>query len=199
TTQNLTGEVTMGSLDRLAEIANKHGRPPGEHGLSAGGTSNTYFDGKHVIGFSEVLKITVDTLLNILPQYYIVGIGGPAVGAILVVGATADRYGQGGCSIDTFYIRSEEKLHGTKQRLEGYLPENGKVALFDDTITTGNSLLKTIEFVEDRGCEVVIVTALLDRQEGGLERIRDAGYDALALLKMEPDGNIIPVDIWNRP
>lgn len=186
-------------LQKLAEIASKYGLLSGEFTLSSGGITDTYyFDGRRVTLSPEGLTIIVDILLEILPPYSIQGIGGPTLGADAVVGATVYRFQLENMPIVGFLIRSKEKTHGTKNKLEGHLPENGRVAIFDDTITSGDSIMKAIDVVENQGCEVVIVTVLLDRQAGGLQRIRDAGYDAVALLKLEPDGSITPADIWDR-
>jgi len=38
--------------------------------------------------------------------------------------------------------------------------------------TTGGSALRTIEAIRNEGYQVVAVFALVDRQEGGLERVR---------------------------
>jgi len=66
-----------------------------------------------------------------------------------------------------------------------------KVAAFDDTVSTGGSLLAAIDAVEAFGCEVVLVMAVLDRHQGGgdeldgtgLERDRDTAQGPQARLR----------------
>lgn len=185
-------------LQRLADIAREHGLLSGEFILSSGRKTKTYFDGRRVTLLPEGLTVIVDALTEILTPYSIQGFGGPTLGADPVVGAAVYRFQQLHAPIDGFLVRSREKTHGTKNRLEGQLPEDGRVAIFDDTITTGNSIMEAIDVVEKQGCRVGIVVALLDRGEGGLRRIRDAGYDAVALLKLGSDGSISPADVWSR-
>ena len=189
------GVVTV-ELRRLADVANELGLLTGDFTLSSGETTPNYFDGRLVTLSPDGLEMVVDALCDILPQYSIDAIGGPTLGADAVVGATMDRFQRGGKSISGFLVRAERKVHGTNKLLEGPLSGSEVVAIFDDTITSGKSILNTIAVVEELGCRVAVVVVLLDRKAGGLERIRDAGYYAIALLELEPDGEIIPADVW---
>ena len=92
--------------------------------------------------------------------------------------------------IPAFIVRKEAKSHGTGKGVEGPLKVGSKVAIIDDTCTTGGSLFQAIEAAEREGCVVVKVVAVLDRREGGGEEIRRRGYDFIALLEADPDGKI---------
>ena len=54
--------------------------------------------------------------------------------------------------------------------------------MLEDVVTTGGSLLKACERVRAAGLEIVAVCAILDREEGGREKLREAGYDLRALF-----------------
>ena len=74
-------------------------------------------------------------------------------------------------------VRKEPKKHGTMSFIEGPILEKGtKVAVVDDVVTSGSSLLKSIERLVAAGFQPVQVLAVLDRQEGGREAIEAAGY-----------------------
>ena len=81
-------------------------------------------------------------------------------------------------------VRKEAKGHGTGQYVEGLgnFTAGDKVAMLEDVVTTGGSLLKACDRVRDAGMEIVAVCAILDREEGGREKLRDAGYDLRALF-----------------
>jgi orotate phosphoribosyltransferase len=49
-------------------------------------------------------------------------------------------------------------------------------------MTTGGSLLKAIEALENEGCQVVKVLVLIDRLEGGSEALQSKGYDVEAVF-----------------
>ena len=63
------------------------------------------------------------------------------------------------------------KTHGTGRRIEGLLEPGSRVVVVDDVVTTGGSTLRAIEAVEEAGHTVVAVTCLVDREEGGSERL----------------------------
>ena len=59
------------------------------------------------------------------------------------------------------------------------------VAMLEDVVTTGGSLLKACRRIQDSGLEIVAVCAILDRQEGGREILKKEGFDLLALFTRE--------------
>jgi len=85
--------------------------------------------------------------------------------------------------MDAVYIRKATKEHGTKKMLEGadHLSPGAKVAIVEDTVTTGGSTLRAVQAVRDAGFEVAGVVAVVDRLEGGADAIREAGVGFSAL------------------
>lgn len=53
------------------------------------------------------------------------------------------------------YVRSKPKDHGRGKQIEGRCEEGDKVVLIDDLISTGGSILKTVEAVQKEGVEVI--------------------------------------------
>jgi orotate phosphoribosyltransferase len=60
-----------------------------------------------------------------------------------------------------------------------------RVAVFDDTVTTGGSLKHAIDQVEAEACRVVQVLAIVDRQEGARQNFAQWGYPFHALFTIE--------------
>ena len=174
---------------RIREIASEVGAfLRGEFTLTSGKKSNYYFDGKKVTlspeGAYQVGKVIFDQLAGV----GIDAIGGVPVGAYPMVAAVALVSHLEGKPIPAFMVREETKEHGTKRKIEGHLKEGSRVALVDDVITTGGSLLRAIEAVEMAKCKVVKVVALVDRHEGGSDRLKEEGYDFSAILHLWPSG-----------
>ena len=71
-----------------------------------------------------------------------------------------------------FYIRPKAKLHGRGRRIEGILMPGNRVLLVDDLITTGLSLRKAANAIRAEGGVVSDALVLLDREEGGRERLK---------------------------
>ena len=79
--------------------------------------------------------------------------------------------------MEGFWVRSEVKQHGTKKLIEGNLKDGGRVVILDDVITRGSSSVKAIQGVRARGCEVVLVLALVDRLCGAAQLFRENGVE----------------------
>jgi orotate phosphoribosyltransferase len=59
------------------------------------------------------------------------------------------------------------------------------VALLEDVVTTGGTLLQVIERVKSQGFEVGLVATVVDRQEGGVEALAAQGYKLVAVFNRE--------------
>ena len=67
----------------------------------------------------------------------------------------------------------------------------------DDALTTGGSLLQAAEKVVSVGTRVAAIYTLLDREEGGRERLEAAGYRTRSVFLrrdlLTADGQALPV------
>jgi orotate phosphoribosyltransferase len=109
-------------------------------------------------------------------------VGGLTLGADPVAYAIAHAAAVAQRRVDAFTVRKEAKAHGTGRLIEGNLQEGTRVVLVEDVITSGGSALKAKEAVESAGAVVLGVLAVVDREQGGRDRIRDAGCEAVALF-----------------
>jgi orotate phosphoribosyltransferase len=82
-----------------------------------------------------------------------------------------------------FIVRKEAKGHGQTKLIEGNFQSGMKVVVIDDVVTRGDSTLKAIDAVEAAGGQVAFVVALVDREQGGCDRIRERGHAVFALFK----------------
>jgi uridine monophosphate synthetase len=82
------------------------------------------------------------------------------------------------------YPRKEVKSYGTSQRIEGVYQAGHIVVLIEDVITTGGSLVNTIQTLERAELVVKDVIVLVDREQGGRERLKAAGYELHAILTL---------------
>jgi orotate phosphoribosyltransferase len=69
------------------------------------------------------------------------------------------------------YIRKGARLHGRQRRVEGILVSGDRVLIVDDLVTTGLTLKRAAEAVTAEGGIVKEAIALLDREEGGKEKL----------------------------
>jgi orotate phosphoribosyltransferase len=110
------------------------------------------------------------------------GVGGLTFGADPIAMATAFASELQGMPIQAFSIRKTKKDHGIAQWVEGDLPSGARVVVIDDVATTGGSTIKAVTRARENGLEVIRVVVLVDRQEGGLDNIRQHVPDVRALI-----------------
>lgn len=107
-------------------------------------------------------------------------VGGLTLGADPVAYAIAHRSWLEGVPLDAFSVRKKAKEHGTGQRIEGGLPPEGRCILVEDSMTTGGSALNAAEAVTELGARILAVFTLVDRMEGGRERLAEKGLELIA-------------------
>ena len=178
-------------VQRLLELAVELGALKyGEFTLSSGKKSSYYFDGRLLSLNPEGAHLIGKSLLPLMHKSSVEAIGGPTLAADPIVTAVSlASYAQGE-GIPGFIVRKETKDHGTGQLIEGHITPGSRVAIVDDTCTTGGSLFHAIQAAESYGCEVVKVIAILDRREGGTEELIRRGYDFSSLMAANPEGQI---------
>ena len=184
---------TAAAIDRLLELALERGAIRyGDFTLSSGRQSSYYFDGRLLSLDPEGAHLIGEMLLPLMAAAGVAAIGGPTLGADPIVAAVAAASWRLGTPLPGFIVRKEAKGHGMAQLIEGPLSAGARVAIVDDTCTTGGSLFHAIAAAEAAGCEVAVVMAILDRNEGGSQAIRERGYPFTALLVGGDDGVIRP-------
>lgn len=156
--------------------------------LASGRESSYYLDGRMVTLSPEGAYLTGKLMLDQARRLGVEAVGGLTMGADPIAAAIAVVSHLQGTPLPAFIVRKEAKAHGKQKQVEGPLPAGAKVAIVEDTVTTGDSALKAAAAVEALGCPVVAVFALIDRLEGGRETIEGAGYQYLPLFTIRDMG-----------
>jgi len=167
---------------RLLKLLKERAVSIGKFRLSSGKESNYYLDERVVTLSAEGAYLTARIMLDMLKDVDVDAVGGMTVAADPIAGAIAAISYAQGRPVDGFIVRKEPKGHGMGKQVEGPITSGLKVAVIDGTMTTGGSILKAIEVMENEGCEVVKVILLIDRLEGGREAIQNKGYDYEAIF-----------------
>jgi orotate phosphoribosyltransferase len=110
------------------------------------------------------------------------GIGGLTFGADPVAVATAFVSELKANPMNAFSIRKTQKDHGIVKWIEGDMNPGQRVVIIDDVVTTGGSTITAVERARSEGLEVIKAVILVDRQEGGLENIREQVTDVTAII-----------------
>ncbi len=113
-------------------------------------------------------------LADVSPDVFLAGV--PEAGTPL---ATATGFAAGRKLLQP---RKVVKDHGTKSSVEGAFSAGDRVIVLDDLITKGDSKLEAITQIEQAGLLLEKFIVLIDREQGGLEAIRSAGYTIEAAM-----------------
>ena len=156
--------------------------------LTSGRTSPYYIDCRKVMFTAEGAYLVGQLFFRLIKvlekerDVKIDAVGGPAIGAIPIASAIAYQSYLRNEPVQTFCVRKEPKGHGLKNQVEGYDQPGSKVVIVDDVVTTGESTLVAIEGAQRAGFKVEGVIVLVDRQEGGGERLREKDFPFLAVF-----------------
>jgi len=157
----------------------------GDFELASGAQSTTYIDLRRVTMHPEGATLIGAMLAPKLAKQGITAVGGMATAAIPVVSAVVIASAGTAHPIRGFYVRDKAKTRGTQRQIEGQLAKGDKVALVEDTMTTGGSTMTAVEAVRAEGCEVAQVITVVDRQKGGAELYAKAGIPFEALITLD--------------
>ena len=155
---------------RLAKILVERSYKEGDFLLASGRRSDYYFDCRvtalHAEGSELIGNLFFEAVSEIIASGTPVkGVGGMTMGADPLVSATTVVSSQKGQPLNGLLVRKESKGHGTNQFVEGLanFEAGDPVVVLEDVVTTGGSLL-------------------MDREEGGREKLKEAGYELKALF-----------------
>ncbi len=162
----------------------------GDFTLTSGAKSSYYFDGRLLTTDGESVGIIADLFVDILIQLGIRRFGGPAVAAVPIIGGIALSAYTKGHDIKGYFVRSEQKQHGMSKQIEGHINPGDRVAIWDDTISTGGSLLDAVDAVTELPADIDVALCILDRNQGGGDKLRDRSLPLFNILKSGSDGRV---------
>ncbi|PQL92677.1 orotidine-5'-phosphate decarboxylase [Apibacter adventoris] len=152
----------------------------GNFTLKSGIQSPFYVDLRPIASDPELLKELSQQLLNLLKKSCYDLICGVPYAALPM--ATAMSLDSG---TPLIIKRKESKGYGTKKMLEGIFKSGQTCVLVEDVITSGKSLIETIEEVEKEGLRIKDIVVVLDREQGGVSLLKEKGYNVYNLFTIE--------------
>ncbi|GGS84721.1 hypothetical protein GCM10010156_49200 [Planobispora rosea] len=157
---------------RLAQAAYR----PGPYQLSDGTVLPHYFDPFLLTSDPQLLRLTANRMAALLPSDTQV-LAAPVLAAVALATAVSTL-----TDLPVSYIRSQPKAYGSRRQLEGADPVGRYVAIIDDTLRSGRSLLHTAQLLRGVGAQVHTAVCVLDRGLDGLRLLAAAGITVHALI-----------------
>lgn len=157
------GPVAKAKL--VAHLKEHSLRTDGPFTLRSGASSSWYLDARKTTLDGEGAVAVADAVLEALDPSA-EAVGGMTMGADPIAIATAVLATWRGRPMRAFAIRKAAKDHGTGGRLVGPVEAGDRIAILEDTTTTGGAAAEAAEVAIAEGLEVIQVIALVDRSKG---------------------------------
>ncbi|MCF8277701.1 MAG: orotate phosphoribosyltransferase [Flavobacteriales bacterium] len=124
---------------------------------ASGWKSPIYCDNRKTLSFPDVRKLIAQGLAQGVKEKFADAevVAGVATGAIAIGMMVAEELG-----LPFVYVRPKPKEHGLGNQIEGYLPENSKVVVIEDLISTGGSSLKAVDALRETSSTVLGMVAI---------------------------------------
>jgi orotate phosphoribosyltransferase len=105
-------------------------------------------------------------------------IAGAELGAIALAAATSLETGK-----PFVIVRNSKKAgYGTGKLIEGRLEKGDRVLVVEDICTSGGQAIEAMNVLTDAGAIVDKLVVVIDRQEGGQQKVEQAGFAFESLL-----------------
>ncbi|WP_185858065.1 orotidine-5'-phosphate decarboxylase [Blattabacterium cuenoti] len=151
----------------------------GNFTLKSGMNSPIYIDFRPIASRPDLLIKLSDLLIHEVPSFDFELICGVPYAALPIATAFSLR-----SKIPLIIKRKENKGYGTERMIEGIYKAGQNCLIIEDVITSGDSLLKTIIDIEKEGLIIRNIMSILDREQGGIENIKEKGYDIRTLFRI---------------
>ena len=167
--------------DALVAHLLEHSVRRGDFVLKSGRRSPWFIDAKQTTCRPDGMLLVADALLATLPDD-VTALGGLTMGADAVAFATAGIAAVRGRPLRAFSVRKEAKDHGGGGRLAGALEPGDRVAITEDAVTRGVSMLEAVDVVRACGAEPVLLVPVVDRGGTCADLAAGAGLAFRALV-----------------
>lgn len=167
----MTRQELIASIYSVAHIT-------GEFKLRSGIISNEYFDKYQFESDPKLLSAIAQQMLTMIPPGTEM-LAGLEMGGLAI--ATALSMASG---IPAVFVRKKAKDYGTCKLAEGPDVSGRRLLIVEDVITSGGQVITSGNDLRALGAHVTEVVCVIDREQGGREKLADAGFTLHALCTM---------------
>jgi orotate phosphoribosyltransferase len=164
--------------DELASSIYKVAHLTGEFTLRSGIVSNEYFDKYQFESDPKLLMAIAEKLSEFIPEGTEM-LAGLEMGGISIAAALSIKTG-----LPCVFVRKKAKDYGTCKLAEGPSVEGKKVLVVEDVVTSGGQIILSAADLRALGAQISHCVCVIDREQGGREKLREIGIELLSLFSM---------------
>lgn len=151
----------------------------GEFTLKSGKKSYVYADIRTAISYPKIFITLCDLIYEKMQHTKYNQICGVPYSALTFASSIAYTH-----KIPMLLKRKEAKEYGTKKILEGFYLAGNTCLIIEDVVTTGASIMETTTVLEEHGLKVKDIVTFIDRNQGGREKLSNAGYKLHSIIDL---------------
>ncbi len=149
----------------------------GDFTLASGKKSKYYIDIKKASTDPKTLKLIARQAAFRIKQIDVSIIAGVELGGVPLATAVSME-----TELPLLIVRKAVKDYGTKSRFVGDVKPEDRLVMLEDVTTSGGSVRNAIEVVRETGAKVKYVISVVDRGEGAIENLKEAGTELIPLV-----------------
>ena len=152
----------------------------GSFRLRSGQTSSFYWDKYRFESQPELLRAIASELSRLLPSGGFDRLAGLELGGIPLATALSMAVGK-----PCLFVRKKAKDYGTCNLVEGGHAKGERVVVVEDVITTAGQVVESVGQMRELGFVIQDVLCVIDRQQGGREKLAAIGCELHSLFTLE--------------
>lgn len=157
----------MVSRERLARRIRSRAQLRGEFVLRSGQTSDVYFD-KYLFEADPPLLWDIAEAMAPLVPDDCDALAGLELGGVPLVTVLSQVTG-----LPSRFVRKAPKAYGTRRLAEGGDVDGLRLVVVEDVVTSGGQVRASVADLRERGAVVDTVLCVVDREQGGAERLAE--------------------------